>query len=170
MRRTLTLALFLVLPIAGQAQAARERLEGQMQQQMVRLMRVQLGLTDAQIGRVQEVRTRIDAQTRAIGAQEGKLRNDLRDEVTIGDTTRNAAVRDLLDRIVKLQRQRAELAESEYKDLAAVLSPMQHARFIGLQEVLRKRINQMIQAAADSGEAIGGRGARGGNGRRVPPV
>jgi hypothetical protein len=170
MRRLLPLALLVLLPISGQAQAVRERLEVQMQQQMVRLMRVQLGLTDAQIARVQEVRTRVDAQTRAIGTQEGKLRNDLRDEVTIGDTTRNAAVRDLLDRIVKLQRQRADIAEGEYKDLAAVLSPMQHARFIGLQEVLRKRINQMLQAAADSGEAIGGRAVRPGNGRRVPPV
>lgn len=127
--------------------------------QIARVLRNQVGLTDAQLQRVQELNTRLDAQRRLLNQDEGRVRQSLRDEVTIGDSSRNAAVAALLDHLVKIARQRSDLLEQEQKELAQFMTPMQRAKYFGVQEAVRRRVQQLLaEPPGDSGSPRPGRG------------
>jgi len=142
------------------AQGGGRPLDELVREQLARVMRNQVGLNDAQMQKVQELNVRLDQQRRGLNADESRVRQALRDEVMIGDTTHNQAVGELLDRLVRIQRQRGDLVEQEQRDLAQFMSPMQRARYFGVQEAVRRRVQQLLaeQAPGDS-LARPGRGA-----------
>jgi Skp family chaperone for outer membrane proteins len=51
----------------------------------------------------------------------------------------------LLNKMVEIQQRRARLLESEQRDLAAIMSPFQRAKYMALQEQVRRRLEQMRQ-------------------------
>lgn len=167
-RRTLLLALVaLAAPLALAAQnpspgrGGGAPLAERVRLQIARVLRNRVGLTGAQLQRVQELNRRLDAARRQINQDEGRVRQSLRDEVTIGDSSRNATVAALLDELVKIARQRADLFEQEQKELAQFMTPMQRAKYFGVQEAVRRRVQQLLaDAQGDSGSPLPGRGAR----------
>ncbi|MBI1810146.1 MAG: hypothetical protein HYR75_09635 [Gemmatimonadetes bacterium] len=155
-RRLIMLALAVPFALGAQnlpAPAAGARpLDEVVRAQLARVLKNQVGLSDAQLQRVQELNTRLDAQRRQMNQEEGRLRQALRDEVTLGDSTRNPAVGDMLDRLMKIERQRAELFEQEHKELGQFMTPMQHAKYLGVQEAVRRRVQQLLAGQpGDSG-------------------
>jgi protein CpxP len=104
-------------------------------------------------------------------AQEREVRMGLRQEIESGDTTRSAQVSALLDRMLVLQRQRLELVEAEQKELATFLTPVQRAKYFGMEEQIRRRVmemreQQMRRGGGDRGRPGGPEPIRGG---RRPP-
>lgn len=126
------------LPLGGR----RDLLERRVRQAMWRAARERIGLNDAQLARLAETTQRIDARRRELVQAERAERQALRRELTSGggDERRVAAS---LDRLVALQRQRVDLFADEQRELATFISPVQRARYLALQEHVRRRIQQL---------------------------
>ena len=125
---------------------------------MIKIVSVSRALTDAQIARVQELHARIDERRRALLMQERQARGALREEVTLGDSSRNGIIAQFMDQLFKSQRERLLLTEEEQKQLAQFLTPLQRAKYFALEESVRRLLSQMMQQAADSAAGRGGRG------------
>lgn len=122
---------------------ARDSLEHRVRARMANILRTQLGLTDAQMARLRQSNERFEARRRELFQREREARGALREVMRSRDTTQQAQVGELLDRVVAVQRQRAELAEEEQRDLATFLTPMQRARYFGMEEQIRRRVEEM---------------------------
>jgi Spy/CpxP family protein refolding chaperone len=132
------------MPPARTAQGVpRESLEARVRSRMTAVVRAQLGLTDEQARRLAATNQRLDGRRRALVNQEREARASLRVQLDRGDSANAAQVSTLLDRMLQLQRSRLELMEEEQRDLATFLTPVQRARFLGLQEQVRQRIEGM---------------------------
>ena len=132
------------MPLPRTAQGVpRESLEARVRSRMTAVVRAQLGLTDEQARRLAATNQRLDGRRRALVNQEREARASLRVQLDRGDSANAAQVSTLLDRMLQLQRSRLELMEEEQRDLATFLTPVQRARFLGLQEQVRQRLEGM---------------------------
>ena len=149
------------MPLPRTAQGVpRESLEARVRSRMTAVVRAQLGLTDEQARRLAATNQRLDGRRRALVNQEREARASLRVQLDRGDSANAAQVSTLLDRMLQLQRSRLELMEEEQRDLATFLTPVQRARFLGLQEQVRQRIEGM-QLPAGARPGPGGGAMRG---------
>jgi aminopeptidase N len=143
MRRIL-LTLAFAVPSRTSAQIAtspavdRAQLEQRVKVQMVRVLRDQVGLNEAQITHVQELSQRIEEQRLSLNRLEQQARISLREEVLLADTSRNAVVAQLIDQIIKAQDQKTAL-------LATFMTPMQRAKVFGIEDLIRRRVNEMLR-------------------------
>lgn len=140
----------------------RAQLEGQVNDRIGQMARQRLGLNDGQAQKLRQSNTKFAERRRTLMEQERDIRMSLREEMISGDSSHQKQVGDLMDRMVKAQHQRIDLMEQEQKELATFLTPMQRAQYFGLEEQLRRRVDQMRQ---DGGDGAGGRGRMGGMGR-----
>jgi hypothetical protein len=141
---------------ADSARPNRAQLEQRVRQQMGQVLRNRLGLNDAQMTKLQETNRRFDDKRRILVDQERDIRMSLRDEMLRPDSARQAQIGGLLDRMVKVQRQRVDIFEQEQKELGGFLTPMQRLQYFTVEEQMRQRMQQMRQ------QQMGGRGGRGG--------
>jgi hypothetical protein len=140
---------------APQPSAERDSLEARVRVRMAQVLRTQLQLSDAQLRQLMMTNRRFEGQKRSLLQQEREIRMGLRDELASGDTARSAQVNTLMDRMLAVQRQRLELLESEQKELSTFLTPMQRARYFGLEEQIRRRLEEMRAPNAQPGAAQG---------------
>jgi periplasmic protein CpxP/Spy len=145
---------------ATQAPAGnRPALEQQFRERTARLTKQRLGLTDAQLEKLERSNARFAPQLGQLAAQERDVRGKLRQEMMAGNSANQQHVGELLDASIRLQKQRIAIVESEQKDLAGFLTPIQRARYIALQAQFRKRAQE-----------LSGQGGRSNQGqRRRPP-
>jgi len=165
-------------PLAGRrgggqgdsAAPGRAALERRFEEQLSNVLQRRLGLTEAQMSRVREINARYRDRRTTTLQQERDVRMALRDEVIAADSTRGDQVRELLDRMVRVQRQRIDLLEQEQRELDGVMSPLQRSQYIGLEEQLRQRIQGMqggrMGPPGGGGPPAGVPGLRGGIGGR----
>ncbi len=128
------------------ALAERERLEGALRIALARAVRERLSLSDQQATRLMEVNRRFGDDRLRLTRDELRIRRDLRQAIATGDSARSPETGRLLDGLLDVQRQRLELQQKEQTELSEFLTPEQRARYIGMMEQLRRR----IQARADS--------------------
>ena len=150
---------------------ARANLEQLVRQRMAQVTKQRLNATDDQMVKLQASNQKFDEQRRLILQQEGQARKALREEMLNPDETHQARVAELLDRVVKMQRQRADIQEEEQKELANYLTPLQRAKYFALEQQIRQRVTQLRQAQQQGrlGRAgVPGPG-RGGRGLQPPP-
>ena len=76
----------------------------------------------------------------------------MREELAVADSANQERVATLLDQMLRIQRDRLALVEDEQRELATFLSPVQRARYLGIQEQLRRRMEefQRQRQAGDS--------------------
>jgi protein CpxP len=139
----------------------RAALEQQFRERTARLTKQRLGLTDAQLDRLEKTNARFAPQLRQLVVQEREIRRQLRQEMTAGNSANQQHVSDLLDGALRVQKKRIAMVESEQKELAAFLTPVQRARYIALQAQFRKRAEELSRQ--------GGRPNQGRNGQRRQP-
>ena len=162
-------ALVAAVPFLAGAQPPRPidqvALDQEVRTRITRLLKDQVGLTDAQVARAQDIHAKIDERRKSADLQERQARTALYQEVVVGDTSRNAVIGQLMDQMFRLQRERALLNEEEQKQLSQFLTPLQRAKYFALEENLRRLVRQMMLSADSMA------GVRGGRGRpAVPPV
>jgi protein CpxP len=121
----------------------RAALEQQFRERTARLTQERLGLTDAQLRRLEQTNARFAPQLRQLVTQERDIRRQLRQEMMAGNSANQQHVGELLDASIRLQKQRIAIVESEQKDLAGFLTPVQRARYIALQAQFRKRAEEL---------------------------
>lgn len=158
----------------------RAALEGQLQQRMAQRMQNVLGLSDEQMNKLRDINGRYIARRLLLNQQERDIRMALNDEQITADSSRQKQVADLLDRMIKAQRQRIDILEAEQKDLATILTPLQRATYLGIEEQMRRQMEQLRQGGGRMGppdgqpqgpppDGMGGPGGRQGRGFRRPP-
>ncbi len=129
--------------VAAAPQGNRTALEQQFRERTARLVQQRLGLSDAQLGKLEQTNARFAPQLRQLAAQERDIRGQLRQEMTAGNSANQQHVSDLLDAALRLQRQRLTIVEAEQKELAGFLTPVQRARYIALQSQFGKRAQEL---------------------------
>lgn len=126
----------------GQTAGQRGALESQLEQRLAEMVRRELKLTDEQMRRLAEVNQRIDADRRSVLTRERRARMALRSELEGSATPNDARVSALLDEMLAVQQERVRLTQTEQRALTAFLSPVQRARYLGLQEGFRRRMEE----------------------------
>ena len=166
---------------SGAMETDRAALEQQVKARLGQMMKKQMGLTDAQMAKLQETNRKFDEKRRLLVDQERDVRMSLRDEMLSPDSSRSSQVSGLLDRVIRVQRQRVDLLEQEQKELSGFLTPLQRAKYYGAEEQMRRRMQNMRQQqgqarmqgprqpGARGGQMRGGFGRGPGNGPPVNP-
>lgn len=131
----------------GASLAERERVEGALRTALARRVRERLGLNGQQTSRLVELNRRFGLDRVRLVREERRIRRALRQSISDGDSSRAPETARLLDALLEVQRERLELQQKEQSQLSEFLSPEQRARYIGMMEQLRRR----IQARSDSG-------------------
>lgn len=170
-RRLLCFVLVLATPAFAQDrpadEARRDSLEARVRSRMTQILRTQVQLDDEQLRRLQAHNRRFEGQRRGLLEQERRVRIELRAAIELGDSTQNPKVASLLDRTIQLQRERLELLEAEQRELATFLTPLQRAKLYGVEEQMRRRMQDM-RDAGPPGRRGPGTGARTPMTRRPP--
>jgi Spy/CpxP family protein refolding chaperone len=151
---------------AGQAARVapndRAAAQARIRDRVARLLRERVGLSDDQLRRLAPVSRSYDERRRSLFHEERAARRALRRELGAGsaDQTRVAGY---IDQLLAFQRRRLDLQGEEQRELAAFMTPVQRARYLALQEHLRRRTEEMRRRRGNGQPRDGGRrGAPGG--------
>lgn len=125
-------------------------------QRVARLLRERVGLTDDQLRRLAPVSRSFEERRQSLFRDERTARQALRRELT-ATTPDQARVATYIDQLFALQRRRLDLAAEEQRELAAFMTPVQRARYLALQEHLRRRADEMRRRRGGRGGARGSR-------------
>lgn len=152
----------------------RQQMEQQIRNRIGVQLKKNLNLSDDQFAKLQATNKKFEEKRRLLNEQERDARMAMRDLMISGDTANSAKVTAGLDKMLTIARQRFDLVEQEQKELAGYLTPMQRARFLGMQEQMRRRIDDLRAQAGRRGPngAMGrgmGQGLRPGAGPGMGP-
>jgi hypothetical protein len=123
----------------------RARLEGQLRQGFARLVRQRIGLSDDQMKQLRPVTQRYEQQRRLLQIEERDTRLSLRASIRDSQSADEKQVDQMLQRMIDIQKRRVQLLDAEQRDLATVMTPIQRAKYMALQEQIRRRLEQMRQ-------------------------
>ena len=144
----------------------REQMELRVRMRLANLLRTQLGLNDEGMRQLSEVNQRFDRQRRELLRREMMTRRTIREEVLKGDSADTSRVEQLLTEQFKIERERIDLTEAEQRELSKFLSPLQRARYLGVQEQVRREMDQLRGRGM---QPFGDPPPSGVRGRRPPP-
>jgi hypothetical protein len=111
-------------------------------ERVTRLLRERVGLSDDQLRRLAPVNRNFDVRRQSLFREERAARQALRRELS-AESADQARVAAHIDQLFALQRRRLDLAAEEQQELAAFMTPVQRARYLALQEHLRRRAEEM---------------------------
>jgi hypothetical protein len=154
----------------NQASQARPRDRAQLEQRVrenfAAEVKKRLQLTDDQMTRMTAVNQQFEAQRRELFQQERSTRIALRTELAKPDeSVDQARVSELLDGLLRLQRNRLDIVEREQRELSGFLTPVQRARYQAFADFVQRRLDDLD----GPGREGRGSGARGQPGRVIPP-
>jgi periplasmic protein CpxP/Spy len=153
-----------VPPRPGAGGNERAGLERQFRERLAEVVKRRLDLNDSQMQQLKQVNEKFEGQRMLLNRDERRVRQELRAQVLAGDTANQSRVGELLDQALRIQRQRLDLTENEQKELSKFMTPTQRAKYFGIQDELRRRmeeIRQQRQGRRGEGASVGP--------RRLPP-
>ncbi len=127
----------------------RAAMERRLEERINQVVRQRLAPTEEQFTKLREVARRVEDERRTIRGDEMRTRFALRRELLAGDAANEATVAELLDRMQQIERRRVDLMEREQAELAKFLSPTQRAKYIGLQDELRRGMQDVQRRRMD---------------------
>ncbi len=157
-------AIAMSQPPAPPSQAGRPALEQQLRERTAQVIRRRLGASDKQMEQMEGVNRRFAPQLNDLEMQERQTRQQLRRQIMVGDSANQPLITDLMTRMLRLQRRRLDIIESEQQELSLFLTPIQRAKYIGLQQQIRRRVEE-LRRRREAGPPAQGAGPR----RRRPP-
>jgi TolA-binding protein len=143
-------------PVPDSGPPGRQALEQRVRQRMAAVVQQRLGLTADQMRRLGEVNREMEAQRRTLHQQERDVRIGLRAEVMRGDSANQDRVAGFVDQLIDVQRRRIELLSREQRALASFMTPVQRAKYLALQDQLRRRMEEMRGRPGRGGQRRGG--------------
>lgn len=129
----------------------RARLESEIRRGFARAVRDRVGLTNEQMRQLAPITQRYEQQRRQIQMDERAARMGLRSAMLDEANANQQDVERLLQVLIDVQKRRLQLFEAEQREMATVMTPLQRAKFIALQEQIRRRLEQMRQRAGPAG-------------------
>lgn len=149
-------ALLLTLANTGHAQQerlhSRDRadLQRRFQERYAQIVRERVGLDNDQMSKLSELNGRYEGRRRDLFLRERDVRIGLRQELSGSTPPDEDRIKKLLDDQMRLQHERAQLFEEEQGELAKFMSPSQRARYFGLQDQMRRRVEELRGPPDDS--------------------
>jgi protein CpxP len=140
--------------------ARRAVLEQRLRERTAQMVKQRLRLTDDQLKRLQQTNASLEKQRTELFSHERDVRRELRQQLLLGDSANQNKVSQLLDQSMQIERQRLDLRQSEQRELAKFLTPVQRAKLVTLQMGIRRRTQELR----------GGATQRAGPSRIRPPV
>ena len=134
----------LALPATAQrggGRPPREELESEFRRRFAQVVRIRVGLTDEQMQKLGPMNERHALARRRLQIDEQATRMELQFALR-GETPADTTVNRLLGHMIEIQKQRVQLMETEQRDLATIMTPVQRARFMALQEQLRRQMDE----------------------------
>lgn len=128
------------------------------QQGIERLVRNRLGLSDDQLRRLRAVNAEFAPRREQLWRSERGARVGIRRALVQGDTAASGPLPRLIDELLVVQRRRLDLVAEEQRALSAFLSPVQRARYLSLQEQVRRRVDGARRERGRRGGAAGAGG------------
>jgi Spy/CpxP family protein refolding chaperone len=125
-------------PERGERRVEAER---RFRERLATVVQQRLGLTDPQMQKLAESNQRFMQQRQSLFKRERDLRMSIRREVT-ADVADSARLSGLIDQIIAVQRERLDLLAAEQHDLSRFLTPVQRAKYLEMQEQLRRRVER----------------------------
>lgn len=125
-----------------------------------RAVRQRVGLSDAQIERLVPLSRSYEQRRRDLQIEEREARLRLREALRNEATSDETQVDQLLQRLLVVQKRRVELLEAEHRELATIMTPIQRAKYLALQEQIRRRLDQLRQQQPTNGYRPPGAAAR----------
>lgn len=138
-------------PPRRQQAVPRQQLEQQLRRRMWSVTKERVGLTDAQMSSLGQTTQKFDARRRALNQAERAQRQELRTQILAGDKADQARIGAALDQLLQLQRQRLDIQGEEQAELSKFMSPLQRAKYVALQEQVRRRVEALRRQRPDSG-------------------
>lgn len=132
------------------SQEQRLQMERRLQERIDQIVRQRLALTDEQFGKMRDVASRFESDRRSLRSEEMSTRFAMRKELFAGDQADEKRVGELLEQMTRFERRRLELQEREQRELARFLTATQRARYIGLQDELRRSMQDLQRRRTDS--------------------
>ncbi len=151
---------------AAIASPERRQLERRLHQRMLDVVRTRLDLTREQVEKLSATNERYDQQRRSLAQRERSLRLELRAQLRRGDSADQNRVAQLLDQTLQAQQERLDLYRKEQSDLSAFMTPVQRAKYMGLQEQMRSRVEELHRRG--NGRDRGQRGGSAADARPKP--
>jgi len=149
---TTALAQGALAPQAGAQRApdsaSRARLENEIRRGVARAVRQRVGLNDEQMNRLGPIAQRFERQRRQLQGAERDARVSLRAALKNERSADPRQVERLLQTMLDVQKQRAQLLDDEQCELATFMTPIQRAKYLALQEQIRRRLEQLRQRRA----------------------
>jgi Spy/CpxP family protein refolding chaperone len=121
----------------------REMLEQRLRERTGEIVKRRLELNDAQMKQLQATNQQFEKQRGPLLMHERELRRELRQQIMLGDKANQNRVGQLLDQTMQVERQRLDVVQSEQRELAKFLTPVQRAKLLGLQNEMRRRAQQL---------------------------
>ena len=121
----------------------RHLIEQQIRRRFAEVVRNQLQLDHRQMQQLIDVTRKFEGKRRELNMRERDSRISLRSEIQLDKQADNPRVATALQQLLSVQKERASLLEDEDKDLSGFLTPVQRARYLALQEQLRRRVDEM---------------------------
>ncbi len=141
---------------AGESRRGGRAIEQQLQQRIMQIMKDRLSLNDEQLEQLTEVTRQFEQQRRSVRSEDYRLRTALRTQLMAGDTASQQRVAELLERMPAVERRRIDLMEAEQRELAKFLTPVQRARYLALQDEIRRNMEQIRARRSDGNPNSGG--------------
>jgi protein CpxP len=150
MRRAVVMTALLVAcaaPLRPRASVqqprSREALERRVRQAFSRMIRERVGLDEPQMRQLADVNRRMDGDRRRLLREERETRRTLRSLMTASGAADQVRIDGHLKQLLDIQRRRMALNESEQRELAKFMTPLQRARYSALQEQVRRRLEEI---------------------------
>jgi hypothetical protein len=121
----------------------RAELESRVRQRIARVVQDRVRLDDEQMRRLAAVNERYDGRRRELVGMERQIRVDLRQELLAAEGANQRRVSQLLDQMLRVQRERLDLVEREQRELAAFMTPVQRARYLAIQDQIRRSVEEL---------------------------
>ncbi|MEP6621006.1 MAG: hypothetical protein ABJE47_16895 [bacterium] len=131
-------------------QQQRMQLQRQIREGFWRAAKQRIGFSDDQMLRLEQTSQRFDQRRRLLGQEEKGLRVTLQRETLADSSANQATIASSLERLTALQHQRIDLQADEQKEFAQFMTPLQRARFLALQDQIRKRVADIARGRPDS--------------------
>lgn len=130
-------------PGGQQGQPDRQQLEQRLRERLANMLRTELGLNDAQMQQLSDVNQRFDVRRRELLQREFGNRRALRSEVMRGESADQSKIDGLIAEQFRIERERIDLTEAEQRDLGRFLTAVQRAKYMGIQENIRRELDQL---------------------------
>jgi hypothetical protein len=143
------------LSAQANAPANRAALERQLRQALARVTRRQLGLDNVKMAQLMRVDQKFERQRRSLAQRQRQTRLALRGAMADTTAAAQTTIAQQLDTLLSLERQRIDMLESEQKELATFLTPLQRAKYQALQERLRRRLEDLRMGPPPTDSELG---------------